>query len=76
MRRRNSMADSSNPITLAGDALAGATAAGALSAPWWFPILKETSEIAAFLLPIFGVILVALQIVFYLIRFRRGGRAR
>lgn len=60
-----------SPITLAGDALAGATAAGALSAPWWFPVLKEVSEVAAFLLPIFGVILVSVQIVFYLIRLRR-----
>jgi hypothetical protein len=64
------MADTS-PITLAGDALAGATAAGALSAPWWFPVLKEASEVAAFLLPILGVILVSVQIVFYLIRLRR-----
>lgn len=67
------MADN-NPITLAGDALAGATAAGALSAPWWFPVLKEASEIAAFLLPIFGVVLVSLQIIFYLVRLRRGRR--
>lgn len=68
------MADT-NPITLAGDAVAGATAAGALSAPWWFPPLKEASEIAAFLLPILGVVLVAVQIVFYLFRIRRGRRS-
>ncbi len=59
-----------SPITLAADAVGGATAAAALSAPWWFPVLKEASEIAAFLLPILGVILVIAQIVFYLHRIR------
>ena len=67
------MADNS-PIILVADAVAGATAAGALTAPWWFPVLKEASDIAAILLPILGVILVLAQIVFYLHRIRRDAK--
>ena len=36
----------------------------AIISPWWLPLLKETSEIAALLLPIFGVTWLAVQIAF------------
>jgi hypothetical protein len=36
----------------------------AIASPWWLPYLKETSEIAALLLPIFGVTWLAIQIGF------------
>lgn len=45
------------------DTAAGATASVAISAPFWLPWLKEASEIAAFMLPILGVLLIAVQIV-------------
>ena len=45
------------------DAAAGTTASVAISAPLWLPWLKEASEIAAFMLPILGVLLIVVQIV-------------
>ena len=45
------------------DTAAGATAGVAISAPFWLPWLKEASEIAAFLLPVLGVLLIVVQIV-------------
>jgi len=34
----------------------------AIASPWWLPLLKETSEIAAFVLPILGVVWLVTQI--------------
>ena len=34
----------------------------AIASPWWLPVLKETSELAAFILPILGVVWLATQI--------------
>lgn len=34
----------------------------AIASPWWLPLLKETSEIAAFVLPILGVFWLVTQI--------------
>lgn len=34
----------------------------AVMSPWWLPWLKETSEIAAFVLPILGVVWLITQI--------------
>lgn len=36
----------------------------AIASPWWLPWLKETSEIAAYVLPIMGVLWLATQIGF------------
>jgi hypothetical protein len=34
----------------------------AIASPWWLPLLKETSEVAAYILPILGAIWLATQI--------------
>jgi hypothetical protein len=34
----------------------------AIASPWWLPLLKETSEVAAYVLPILGVVWIATQI--------------
>lgn len=36
----------------------------AIASPWWLPLLKETSEIAGLLLPIFGSVWLIVQIGF------------
>jgi hypothetical protein len=46
------------------DVVAGA----AVTSPVWLPWLQQTSEIAALLVPIFGVIWLVIQIVGYLSR--------
>ncbi len=45
-------------------------AAGAIASPAWLPSLQATSQVAALLLPILGVIWLAIQI-FFKIRERR-----
>jgi hypothetical protein len=37
-------------------------AAAAATSPWWLPWFRETSEIAALIVPILGVIWLAVQI--------------
>jgi hypothetical protein len=34
----------------------------AIASPWWLPVLKETSEVAAYVLPILGVMWLVTQI--------------
>lgn len=34
----------------------------AIASPWWLPLLKEASEVAAFVLPILGVFWLVTQI--------------
>lgn len=34
----------------------------AIASPWWLPILKESSEVAAYVLPILGVAWLVTQI--------------
>jgi hypothetical protein len=34
----------------------------AIASPWWLPLLKESSEIAAYILPILGVLWLTTQI--------------
>ncbi len=63
-------------IQVAVDAASTITAAGAVSAPLWFPALKSASEVAAALLPFFGIILIVLQIIFYARRIWRGRKSR
>lgn len=46
------------------DVVAGA----AVASPIWLPWLQQTSEVAALLVPIFGVIWLVIQIVGYLSR--------
>ena len=50
-----------------------ASAVAAVASPWWLPLLKSTSEYAAFILPIMGVIWLAIQMVGYLIRVWKHG---
>ncbi len=45
-----------------------AIATGGIAAPIWLPPLKEASEIAGLLLPIFGVVWLIVQIVTRLMR--------
>ena len=40
----------------------------AIGSPWWLPVLKGTSEIAALLLPILGVTWLVIQIGFKVYR--------
>lgn len=40
-----------------------ATGIAATASPWWLPVLKQTSEVAGLLLPIFGVALLLVQII-------------
>lgn len=40
------------------------TATAAVFSPWWLPLLKETSEISAMLLPFLGVLWLLVQIGF------------
>lgn len=47
-------------------------AAGAVVSPAWLPSLQATSQVAALLLPIFGVIWLAVQIYFKVREYRRG----
>jgi hypothetical protein len=37
-------------------------AIAAIASPWWLPALHDVSQVAAFLLPIIGVIWLAVQI--------------
>lgn len=47
-------------------------ATGAVLTPFWFPTLQQWSEIAAFALPILGVIWLVVQIVGYVLdKFKR-----
>lgn len=43
-------------------------AAGAVVSPWWVPSLADVSQTAAQLLPIFGVVWLAVQIITRLTR--------
>ena len=43
-------------------------ATGAASSPWWLPVLKEFSQIAAELLPIFGVTWLLVQIFHFIVK--------
>lgn len=45
------------------EVITNATATAALVSPFWLPWLKEASEIAAFFLPIAGLIWLIVQIV-------------
>lgn len=45
-----------------------ATVSSAVSFPWWWPIAKETSEVAAVILPILGVTLASMQIAALMIK--------
>lgn len=47
-------------------------AAGAIASPAWLPSLQTISQIAALLLPILGVVWLAVQIVFNVREHRRG----
>jgi hypothetical protein len=58
-------------VQAAVDAANSVTAAGAIAAPYWFPLLKNGSEWVAAILPYMGLILVALQIIYYVRRNRR-----
>ena len=48
-------------------------AAGAVASPAWLPVLELVSEYAALLLPILGVIWLAVQIIFKFRENKRGG---
>lgn len=50
------------------DRITTGVAAGAITAPAWLPPLKDVSEVAALLLPILGVVWLAVQILAYLLR--------
>ena len=45
------------------DAANMVVAVGAATSPWWLPLLRESSEIAAMVVPILGVMWLLLQIV-------------
>lgn len=45
------------------DRVTNTVAAGAVFSPWWMPSLSELSQTAALLLPILGVIWLAVQII-------------
>ena len=44
----------------------------AIASPWWLPLLKQTSEIAALVLPIMGVIWLGVQIGFKVFNHFKG----
>ncbi len=58
-------------LDVAVDTVASATAAGAIAAPFWWPALKEASEVAAALLPFLGLVLIVLQIIIHVRRIWR-----
>ena len=43
-------------------------AVAAVISPWWLPILHSTSEAAALILPIIGVLWLVIQIMVFLYR--------
>ncbi len=43
-------------------------AAGAVASPWWLPSLAEVSETAALLLPIAGLLWIAVQFLVLMFR--------
>jgi hypothetical protein len=53
------------------DAATSVTAAGAISSAYWLPMVKTGSEWVSALLPFGGLILVTLQIIYYVSRIRR-----
>ena len=53
------------------NSVTNASAAVAVISPWWLPLLKSTSEYAALILPILGVLWLAVQIGHFLWKQRR-----
>jgi hypothetical protein len=51
---------------------ASATAAAAISSPWWLPALHNVSSVAAELAPILGASFLAVQIASKLYRMAKG----
>ena len=45
-----------------GEMVTDTGAVAAIASPWWLPALHDVSQISAFLLPIIGVIWLAVQI--------------
>lgn len=45
-----------------GEMVTDTGAVAAIASPWWLPALHDVSQFAAFLLPILGVIWLAVQI--------------
>jgi len=54
------------------DRMTTGIAAGSLAAPLWLPWLKTVSDVAALLLPIFGLIWLVVQIATRLLRKGQG----
>lgn len=43
-------------------------AAGAVTSPWWLPVLHTLSDTAALVAPILGVVWLSLQITHFLVK--------
>lgn len=50
------------------DRTTAAISGAAIVSPWWLPYLANASEVAGFLLPIFGVIWIIVQLVSFLMK--------
>jgi hypothetical protein len=70
-----------NPVSLATtntnpqsmyDHTTTAVASAAVSSPLWLPSLKDVSDTAALLLPILGAAWLVVQIVGYVVRYRKN----
>lgn len=46
----------------------------AVLTPWWWPLLQASSEVAALLLPIAGLVWLVVQIAGYFINHRKGNK--
>lgn len=51
------------------------TATVAIASPWWLPALKEASDIAGLMLPIFGIVWLIVQIGFKFYLSHKGKRS-
>jgi hypothetical protein len=53
------------------DTIQGAVATTAALSPWWLPAVHTISDVAAYLLPVMGVVWLGVQIATKLIEFRK-----
>lgn len=56
------------------DQSTNAVATAAVSSPVWLPSLRDTSEVAGLFLPILGAVWLTVQIVGYVVRYRKEHR--